>query len=69
MVMASLWSVDSDATAKLMIKFHEYRKRDGLSTIEALRRAQIDMLSGSVARYHHPYYWASFNLIGGYAEF
>ncbi|MGA9769460.1 MAG: CHAT domain-containing protein [Blastocatellia bacterium] len=69
LVVASLWSVDSDATAKLMTSFHKHRKQDGLSTIEALHQAQLDMLSGSVERYHHPYYWASFNLIGGYAEF
>jgi CHAT domain-containing protein/lipoprotein NlpI len=68
MVVASLWEVDSDATAELIINFHRYRKRGGCSTIEALRRAQLDMLNGPRELYRDPYYWAPFNLIGGYAE-
>ena len=68
LVVASLWAVDSDATAELMISFHRYRKREGYTTIEALQRAQLDMLNGPRQLYRQPYYWASFNLIGGYAE-
>lgn len=67
-VVASLWAVDSDATAELMISFHRYRKREGSTTIAALRQAQLDMLGGPRKLYQQPYYWASFNLIGGYAE-
>ena len=67
-VVASLWAVDSDATAELMVSFHRYRKREGYTTIEALQRAQLDMLNGPRQFYRQPYYWASFNLIGGYAE-
>lgn len=69
LVVASLWPVDSEATAKLMIRFHRFRKRDGLSSIEALRQAQRSMLNDPLRLYRHPYYWASFNLIGGYAEY
>lgn len=68
LVIASLWSVDSDSSAKLMISFHQYRK-GGLSTIEALRQAQVDMATGAETLYRHPYYWASFMAIGGYARF
>jgi CHAT domain-containing protein len=68
LVVASLWAVDSDATAELMINFHRYRKREGYTTIEALHGAQLDMLNGPRQLYRQPYYWASFNLIGGYAE-
>jgi CHAT domain-containing protein/Flp pilus assembly protein TadD len=68
LVVASLWAVDSDATAELMVNFHRYRKREGYKTIEALQRAQLDMLNGPRELYRQPYYWASFNLIGGYAE-
>lgn len=68
LVVASLWAVDSDATAELMVSFHRYRKREGYTTIEALQRAQLDMLNGPQQLYRQPYYWASFNLIGGYAE-
>ena len=69
LVVASLWAVDSDATAQLMFDFHRYRRRAGLPTAEALRRAQLDMLSGPDRRHRAPFYWASFNLIGGHADF
>ena len=69
LVVASLWRVDSDTTKELMVKFHKYRKQEGRPSIVALRQSQLDMLSGTVHHYNHPYYWASFNLIGGYAEF
>lgn len=68
-VVASLWQVDSDATADLLISFHRYRKRDGLSTVAALRGAQLDMLRNPQYTRRQPYYWASFNVIGGHAEF
>jgi len=69
LTIASLWAVDSDSTAELMIKFHRHRKGDVVSTAEALRRAQLDMLSSPDARYRHPYYWASFVAIGGQTSF
>jgi CHAT domain-containing protein len=67
MVVASLWPVDSEATSELMVNFHKYRKQDGLSTAEALRRAQIEMSSSKL--YSQPYYWASFVVIGGHAGY
>lgn len=69
LVVASLWAVDTDATADLMIKFHAYRKCDNRPTAEALSRAQLDMLNGPNKLYRHPYYWAPFSVIGGYATF
>jgi CHAT domain-containing protein len=69
LVVASLWPVDSDSTAKLMVAFHGHRKQDSLSTAEALKRAQIEMLNGSLKDYRRPYHWASFITIGGYAGF
>jgi CHAT domain-containing protein/Tfp pilus assembly protein PilF len=68
-VVASLWAVDSKPTAELMIRFHEYRKRAGLPTAEALRRAKKDLLRGRAERYRQPYYWAAFQMIGGSARF
>jgi CHAT domain-containing protein/Tfp pilus assembly protein PilF len=68
-VVASLWPVDSDATAPLMIKFHEYRSAHGLSSAEALRRAQRDMLASADERLHQPYAWAGFVVYGGHASF
>jgi CHAT domain-containing protein len=69
LVVASLWPVDSDATADLMIAFHRHRKTENLSTAEALQKAQQDMANGDDQRYRHPYYWAGFTLVGGYAKF
>lgn len=69
MVVASQWSVESDSTAELMVKFHNYRKRENLKTVEALRRAQIDLLSDEKSRFQKPYYWSGFSPIGGYAEY
>ncbi|MFY9572138.1 MAG: CHAT domain-containing protein, partial [Blastocatellia bacterium] len=68
-VVASLWPVDSDATAELMIRFHRFRKQNGLASVEALRSAQRSMVDDQDLHYSHPYYWASFNLIGGVAEY
>lgn len=69
LVVASQWSVESEATAELMIKFHRYRKQQKLPTAAALRQAQIDMLTGEDERFRQPYYWAAFLPIGGYANY
>jgi len=66
-VVASLWPVDSDATAELMIAFHRFRTAARLSTTEALMRAQQEMMGRK--NYSHPYYWAGFTTIGGYSDF
>lgn len=69
LVIASLWRVDLDSTADLMIAFHRHRKTENLSTAVALQKAQQDMATGADPRYRHPYYWAAFTLFGGYARF
>jgi CHAT domain-containing protein/Tfp pilus assembly protein PilF len=58
-VVASLWSVDDEATQKLMIAFYTHLNQ-GLGKAEALRAAQTDLRS----QYPHPYYWAGFVLTG-----
>jgi CHAT domain-containing protein len=68
-VVASLWPVDSESTSKLMMSFHLHRTRDHLSTSEALRQAQLELLNSDDKRYGLPYYWAAFTVIGGYSEF
>jgi len=68
-VVASLWPVDSDATEELMISFHEHRKKKNVSTVEALRQAQLAMLNAPGGHFRHPYFWAPFIVIGGYARF
>jgi CHAT domain-containing protein len=58
-VMASLWSVDDDATQQLMIAFYTHLK-DGLTKAEALGAAQADVRR----KYPNPFYWAGFVLTG-----
>jgi CHAT domain-containing protein/cytochrome c-type biogenesis protein CcmH/NrfG len=68
-VVASLWAVNSDSTARLIANFHRYRTLERAPTAEALRRAQLALLKGDDERYRQPYYWAAFTAIGGYTEF
>jgi CHAT domain-containing protein/TolA-binding protein len=68
-VIASLWPVDSGATSDLMIKFHQYRTQNRYSSARALQQAQLDLINSTDTRAHHPYYWASFVIQGGYATF
>jgi CHAT domain-containing protein len=64
-VVASQWKVDSEATANLMVAFHKNRLEKGLSSPDALRQAQLDMLRDPKSPYASPYYWAAFSVIGG----
>ena len=68
-VVATLWRVDSEASAELMTIFHTHRTRDHLPASEALRRAQIEMARGDDAQHRHPYYWAAFQTIGGLSTY
>jgi CHAT domain-containing protein len=65
-VVATLWPVDSEASAQLMTSFHAHRTRDHLPVSEALRKAELEMARGADARYRQPYYWAAFQMIGGF---
>ena len=67
LVIASLWRVESEQTAQLMIAFHKHRKTGGLSTAQALRQAQLDMLNSPEPELRNPYAWAAFVPIGGFA--
>ena len=68
-VVASLWPIDSEASADLMINFHRHRIHHALPASQALRQAQIEMARGPNARYRHPYYWAPFVAVGGHSPF
>lgn len=64
-VLASLWSVEDRATAKLMRDFYRYLLAEKRPAAEALRRAQLDMASGKkYPQWRSPYYWAGFSLQG-----
>jgi CHAT domain-containing protein/tetratricopeptide (TPR) repeat protein len=58
-VIASLWTVDDQATGRLMRSFYTHLKR-GLGKAEALQVAQ----SETRRLYPNPYYWAAFVLTG-----
>jgi len=73
-VAASLWSVNDQSTAELMIRFYRHL-RSGLSKDEALRAAQIQLIRGPIEvtdadgqkiriDASAPYYWAAFQIYG-----
>ena len=61
-VVASLWPVQDQATATLMVQFYT-RYIPGADPRDALAGAQRAMLA--VPSTAHPYYWAGFEAIGG----
>ena len=63
-VVASLWKVDDEATARLMAEFYREMFQGGKSPSTALRSAQITMWQEK--RWHAPYYWAAFVLQGDF---
>jgi CHAT domain-containing protein/Flp pilus assembly protein TadD len=63
-VVASLWKVDDDATAELMVHFYKEMFNSRQSPAAALRTAQLAMWQQR--RWHAPYYWAAFVLQGDY---
>jgi CHAT domain-containing protein len=69
LVIASLWPVESYPSKELMIGFHKYRKSSSLSTTQALRRAQLDMIRSDSSELRNPYHWAAYTVIGGHANF
>jgi CHAT domain-containing protein len=58
--VVSQWSVDSEATRRLMVAFHRGYAA-GLRPAAALRRAELAMLREPVDA--HPFYWAPFVVI------
>lgn len=59
--VVSQWSVDSAASAPLMVALHR-QYRAGLPADAALRRAQLALRADP--RYAHPFFWGSFVVIG-----
>jgi CHAT domain-containing protein len=71
-VLATLWSVNDESTADLMVRFYTHLK-SGRSKDEALRAAQIDFIRGQRpssgrgsgrGERARPYHWAAFSVIG-----
>jgi CHAT domain-containing protein/tetratricopeptide (TPR) repeat protein len=62
-VIATLWKVDDEATAKLMTHFYDHL-RQGEGPASALRNAQLQLSRNE--QWSHPYYWAAFVYQGDY---
>ena len=62
--LATLWSVSDFASMQLVGDFYGGLEKGGESKAEALRQAQLALLSDR--RYRHPYYWSAFLLIGNW---
>ncbi|WP_044501132.1 tetratricopeptide repeat protein [Nostoc sp. PCC 7107] len=69
--IASLWVVDDGGTQVLMTEFYAALQNPNISKSEAIRQAQLALITGNFQRLqkenlslNHPYYWASFILIG-----
>ncbi len=62
--IASLWSVSDEATQDLMVDLYRNLVNKNLSKGESLRQAQQTLLHNP--KYHAPYYWAPFVLIGNW---
>ena len=59
-MVASEWKVEATSTTAMMVAFHRNVAQRGMSPAEALRAAQLDVRK----RYEHPFYWASFVVLG-----
>jgi CHAT domain-containing protein/Tfp pilus assembly protein PilF len=59
--IVSQWKVDSASNQPLMVGFHR-ELLAGANTSEALRTAALELRKDE--RYHHPFYWGPFVLIG-----
>jgi CHAT domain-containing protein len=62
--IASLWSVDDQATSLLMTKLYQELSNGKITKSEALRRAQLSVLKQD--EFKHPYFWSAFVLIGNW---
>ncbi len=62
--LATLWPVNDQSTAQFMTQFYPSLNQPGKSKAEALRQAQLSLLQDD--KYHHPYFWAPFVLIGNW---
>lgn len=60
-VVATLWSIEDAGAAVFAGRFYEHL--GGSSPVEALARAQRDLLGDS--RYRDPFYWAAYTTSGG----
>lgn len=62
-LVVSLWKVQDQATADLMVRFYQRHLNNNQQYFAApLRQAKLDMIRSET--FSHPYFWSSFVLIG-----
>jgi CHAT domain-containing protein len=62
--LATLWNINDEASAGLVVDFYRELKNPSISRARALQRAQVKMLSDP--RYEHPGFWSAFLLINNW---
>jgi CHAT domain-containing protein len=62
--LASLWNLDDETSALMMGQFYQKLIEPKITKAEALRTAQINILSDE--RYQHPRYWSPYVLVGNW---
>jgi CHAT domain-containing protein len=62
--LGTLWSINDATTALLMGQFYEDLAQANVTKAEALRLAQVSLLRDP--QYSHPYFWASYVLVGNW---
>jgi len=62
--LATLWSVNDQASSELVIEFYRQLQAPAVSRALALQRAQLHLLDDP--RYDHPSYWAPFLLLNNW---
>jgi len=62
--LASLWFVNDEATAQLIVEFYKKLQNSNTSKAQALQFAQKSLLNQRL--FKHPIYWSAFLLIGNW---
>ena len=62
--IATLWSINDQATAELMNILYQKLTDQSLSKAAAIRQAQLSLLQNP--QYDHPFYWAAYTIIGNW---
>jgi CHAT domain-containing protein len=62
--LATLWTVNDEATAEFMNQFYQGLGQQKLSKSAALRQAQLFLLKDR--KFRHPFYWSPYVLLGNW---
>ncbi|MFB2891544.1 CHAT domain-containing protein [Aerosakkonemataceae cyanobacterium BLCC-F50] len=62
--IATLWKVNDESTAILMVRFYQELLKGDVTKAEALRRAQLSLLQKD--KYKLPYFWTPYVLVGNW---